>query len=104
MYQLFYENEMNGMPPMRPLWMEFPTDARSLPIDTEYMLGPDILVAPVLEKEAKSIDVYLPTDGSTSWLDVFSHRVFLGGKDYQFQVDISSLPIFQRSGSIVPKR
>lgn len=106
MYQLFYQNEQTGMPPMRPLWMNFPTDDNTLSIDTTYLLGLDLLVAPVLDKEVKSLQVYLPKNGSetTSWLNVWTHQILLGGQTYEFEVDIRSLPIFQRSGSIIPKR
>lgn len=106
MYGLFYQNELNGMPPMRPLWMQFPQDTKTLPIDTSYLLGSDLLVAPVLDKEAKTIDVYLPNDpsGTTNWLNVFNYHVYQGGQEVRFDVDINSLPIFQRSGSIIPKR
>lgn len=105
-YQLFYENEQTGMPPMRPLWFQFPQDAKTLALDTEYLVGPDILVAPVLDKDVKSLNVYLPTDARdlTFWLNVFTERVFTGGKEYAFDVDINTIPIFQRCGSIVPLR
>ena len=106
MYQLFHQNEQDGMPPMRPLWYQFPSDKKTLDIDTSYMLGSDILVAPFLDKEAKTVDIYLPSnvEGTTTWMDVFTHKIFQGAMDYRFEVDITSLPIFQRSGSIVPKR
>ena len=106
MYGLFHENEQNGMPPMRPLWMQFPTDSQALAIDTTYMLGQNLLVAPILDKEAKSLEIYLPSESSdpTTWLNVWTGQVLKGGQSYTFDIDIRSLPIFQRSGSIIPKR
>ncbi|XP_046915674.2 glucosidase 2 subunit alpha isoform X2 [Dermatophagoides farinae] len=106
MYQLFYENEQTGMPPFRPLWMQFPTDSKTLSIDTSHMLGSNLLFAPVLDKEAKQLDIYLPSEQheQTFWLDVFAHHVYQGGQEYRFEVDINSIPIFQRSGTIIPKR
>lgn len=106
MYQLFYENEQLGMPPFRPLWMEFPTDSKTLSIDTAHMLGSDLLFAPILDKELKQLDIYLPKKQheQTFWMDVFSNHVYQGGQEYRFEVDINSIPIFQRSGSIIPKR
>ena len=106
MYQLFRENELNGKPPMRPLWMQFPTDAQTLAIDTTYMLGSDLLVAPVLDKEVKTLEIYMPNDPKepTSWLNVWTKQAFNGGQSYTFDVDIKSLPIFQKSGSAIPKR
>lgn len=89
---------------MRPLWLQFPTDTKALSVGTSYLIGSDLLVAPVLDKEAKSIDIYLLTDWTTHWMNVFTNQVFQGGQEYRFEVDINSIPIFQRSGSIIPKR
>jgi hypothetical protein len=49
MYKLFYENELNGMPPMRPLWMQFPEDTKTFAIDDSYLLGDALLVHPLLK-------------------------------------------------------
>lgn len=38
-YTLFYEHEKSGVPVMRPLWVEFPTEINTFGIDNEYMLG-----------------------------------------------------------------
>ena len=38
-YQLFYESEMTGMPPMRSLWMEFPSESNIFEKDDEFMTG-----------------------------------------------------------------
>ena len=106
MYTLFWENELSGMPPMRPLWMHFPTDANTLAIDTAYLLGSDLLIAPVLDKGAKALKVYLPQDAkaSTSWLNLQTDKVLKGGQVFLIEVALDSLPMFQRSGSIIPKR
>jgi alpha 1,3-glucosidase len=40
-YTLFYEYEKSGVPPMRPIWMEFPCDSNTLKMDDEHMLGSD---------------------------------------------------------------
>lgn len=109
LYQQFYANEVNGSVPMRPLWYNFPNDANTLAIDTQYMIGDDLLVAPVLEHEAKAIEFYLPTTtepgkSKTWWLNLQTGHVAEGGQAYKLEVDINSIPIFQRSGSIVPRR
>ena len=49
LYTLFREHEQNGKPVMRPLWFEYPKDARTYLIDDEYLVGKDLLVAPVLK-------------------------------------------------------
>lgn len=104
MYTLFYENEISGMPPMRPLWMPFPEDTKTFDIDTSYMLGDALLVSPVLEKDQTSVSVYFPGTSSTAWLDIKTHRVYSGGQTHSVDADLNTVPIFQRSGTIVPKR
>jgi len=53
-----------GTPPMRPLWFDFPADARAWDIEDEYLFGPCVLVAPVTEFGARSRHLYLPEGGS----------------------------------------
>ena len=50
-----------GIPIMRPLLVEFPDDEASWDVDDQFMFGPDLLVAPVLEQGARSRRVYLPS-------------------------------------------
>jgi alpha 1,3-glucosidase len=104
MYKLFYENELNGMPPMRPLWMQFPEDTNTFAIDDSYLLGDALLVHPIQEKGSTSVEVYFPGDSSTAWLHIGTHHVYSGAHSHSVQADINSIPIFQRSGTIVPKR
>ncbi|CAG2104181.1 unnamed protein product [Medioppia subpectinata] len=104
MYKLFYENERSGMPPMRPLWMTFPEDVKTFATDDAYMLGDALLVHPIQTEGQTSIEVYFPTSGSTSWIDVKNHHVYGGGHSHSIQADINTIPVFQRSGTVVPKR
>jgi alpha-glucosidase/alpha-D-xyloside xylohydrolase len=55
-----------GLPPMRALWLHYPGDAEAVKLGDEYLWGRDLLVAPVVEKGAKTRRVYLP-DGI--WYD-----------------------------------
>lgn len=56
-----------GAPPMRPLFFDFPDDPACYPVEDQFMLGPDILVAPVLDEGAASHTVYLPA--GAVWYD-----------------------------------
>lgn len=38
-YTLFYEGEVKGVPPMRPLWVEYSTDKNTFAMDDEYLIG-----------------------------------------------------------------
>ena len=61
------ESVTSGAPINRPLWWISPNDETSLTIDSEFLLGDDVLVAPVLDLGARSRDVYLPRG---TWKDV----------------------------------
>ena len=69
-----------GSPVARPLWAEFPSDAASLKIDTQLMLGPSLLVCPVLTQGATSVACYLPGSAGTDvWYHSLSGESFTGG-------------------------
>src|SRR6202000_1979247 len=43
-----------GLPPMRPLFVDFPSDRSAWSVDDEFLLGPDVLAAPILQPDARS--------------------------------------------------
>ena len=59
-YTLFYESHKNGMPVMRPLWVNFARDKNTYEIDNQFMIGSYLLVKPVVEQHATSTQLYLP--------------------------------------------
>ena len=60
-------DESAGQPIMRPLWFEFPEDAAQFATDDQFMLGPALLVAPVLEEGATQRALHLPP--ASLWYD-----------------------------------
>jgi alpha-glucosidase (family GH31 glycosyl hydrolase) len=52
--------DRTGIPPTRPLWLQFPGDSRAAAQDQEWALGPDVIVAPVVTEGATTRSVYLP--------------------------------------------
>jgi alpha-D-xyloside xylohydrolase len=56
-----------GAPPMRPLFFDYPEDERAWEVDDQFLLSPDVLMAPVYEAGARTRRVYLPS--GTRWLD-----------------------------------
>ena len=66
-----------GMPPMRPLFFDFPADEACARVDDQFLFGPDILVAPVLQEGARSREVYLPA--GAAWTDAWSGQPIAGG-------------------------
>src|SRR3712207_5818613 len=57
---LWREGRRSGMPVTRPLWLQCPNDPRAAEQDQEWLLGPDVLVAPVVEDMARERKVYFP--------------------------------------------
>ena len=86
-----------GVPPMRPLVYDFPADPRAANLADEFMLGPDLLVAPVVEQGASTRPVYLPT--SATWVDAWSGQEFQGGQTLEVAAPLERIPVYWRKGS-----
>jgi alpha-D-xyloside xylohydrolase len=85
---------------MRALAFDFRTDPKALSITDQYLFGPAFLIAPVLEANARGRKVYLP--GADLWFDFWTGRAWRGGQQIDARVDIATIPVFVRAGSIVP--
>lgn len=81
-------------PLMRPLFFDWPADPEVWTAPVEWMLGPDLLVAPVLEPGATSWEVYLP-DGV--WLDAWTGERHDGGFRLRVETPIDRIPVFIRA-------
>ena len=99
-YSLLFEAATEGSPIMRPLIYEFSEDKKLLEESFDFMLGSSILVANVLEKGAKTRKVYLP-EGAV-WFDWYTKEEYEGGQTIEVEVSLKSIPMFFRSGAIVP--
>ena len=89
-----------GIPPMRPLFFDFPEDEACASVDDEFLFGPDILVAPVLDYEARKRDVYLPA--GTSWTDVWTDKRINGGQWIEAEAPLDRIPLYLRGDSRLP--
>jgi alpha-glucosidase len=99
LYGLFREAEQTGAPVWRPLFYEFPEDAECAAIEDQFMLGPSLLVAPVVERGARERRVHLPPGRWMSWHDDSQH---VGPRRVTVAAPLESLPMFLRAGAIVP--
>ena len=90
------EAHEGGQPVMRGLFHEFPDDPGAWTAADEYLLGPDLLVAPVLEPGARSRSVYLPA-GAT-WTDLRDGTVYQPG-EVTVAAPLASMPVFARDGA-----
>ncbi|XP_034531614.1 neutral alpha-glucosidase C isoform X1 [Notolabrus celidotus] len=99
-YTLFHQAHTSGLPPLRPLWVEFPSEQGTFTVDHQYMIGGALLACPVTEPGAKDIKVFLPGPGEV-WYGVHSAAVFKGGRTLSLPVTLDTVPVFQRGGSVV---
>jgi len=84
---------------MRPLVMDWRTDAEAQNTGDEYLFGPALLVSPVYTEGATTRTVYLP---KATWYDFWTGEKQEGGKRIEADAPLSKLPLFVRAGSIVP--
>lgn len=88
-----------GAPVMRPLFFGFPEDEHAWEVDDQFLLGPDVLVAPVYEAGARTRRVYLPS--GARWLDPATGRVLEGGTTHDAEAPLEHIPVFVREGAEV---
>jgi alpha-glucosidase (family GH31 glycosyl hydrolase) len=99
LYSTVRECTTTGMPIMRPLWLHFPNDPRSVECGDQYLWGKGLLVTPVVEKGATARRVYLPPG---TWHDFWTNESIEGGRAINRPVDLETLPLYVRAGSILP--
>ena len=91
------EVSRTGIPLMRPLLLQFPGDKECWDVDDEFMFGPDLLVAPVLEPHASERSVYLPA--GTEWTDPWTGKRAPGGAVVTADAPLERIPLFLRDGA-----
>ena len=98
-YAAAQEAAKTGMPIMRALVLNYQNDKEAREAKSEYLFGPDFLVAPVID-ENTSRAVYLPQG---NWIDYWTGKSLGGGKVIVADSPLSTLPLYARAGAIVPK-
>lgn len=91
------EASENGTPIMRPVFYDFYGDKSAWNVEDEYMFGPELLVAPVMEKGAKERTLYLPA--GSKWTDAYTGKVYEGGQKVTVPAPIDIIPVMIREGS-----
>ncbi|XP_041854016.1 SITS-binding protein [Melanotaenia boesemani] len=90
------EWQTTGNPIYRPMWWLSPNDPMTFTIDDQFLIGDEVLVAPVVEKGAVHRDIYLP-DGGFQWQDSRNGQVFDGGTFLQnYPVPLEEVAVFLR--------
>jgi oligosaccharide 4-alpha-D-glucosyltransferase len=99
-YTLAFDNNQTGMPLMRPLFFEEPTNVKLSAVCETYLWGNDFLVTPITKSNVKTTSVYFPKNNN--WFDFYSDATYLGGTTSQIKVLEENIPTFVRGGSFIP--
>ena len=98
LYAAFVKYKKEGIPPFRALVMDYPDDEAVRDISNQFLVGDNMLVAPVVEGE-KMRKIYLPEG---EWFHFWSHQQYSGKKEYDIEVPLEEIPVFIKSGMILP--
>ena len=98
LYSAAIEAHRTAMPVMRALALMWPTDPHALHCDQQYMLGPSLMVAPVVHRSGRKT-VYLPEG---VWTDLWTGERIRGPVSLHLQVPLDTLPVYVREGAVLP--
>ncbi|RSL69659.1 hypothetical protein CEP54_002139 [Fusarium duplospermum] len=102
-YTALHYASSTGVPSVNPLFFIYPSDSNTFGIDRQFFLGDSLLVSPVVDDDSQSVTFYLPDD---LFYDFWTHKPVRGqGEDVKLDnVGFDEIPVYIRSGSIVPLR
>jgi alpha-glucosidase (family GH31 glycosyl hydrolase) len=92
------EAAATGVPLMRAVALAFPDEDAAWAQKDEYLLGPSLLVAPVVTMGATGRDVYFP---NARWLPLFGGAAVQGGGTMTVSAPLTEIPVFARAGTIL---
>ncbi|MFC4557595.1 glycoside hydrolase family 31 protein [Virgibacillus kekensis] len=98
LYSLFYQASVKGLPVMRPLLMEFPEDKKTYNLNDQFMIGDNVIMAPILAPSVTDRSVYLPAG---EWVNLENGETLSGEKAHLIHAELDHLPIFVKKGSAI---
>jgi len=98
LYGAAAEAHRTGIPVMRPMMLEFPDEIGCEACDRQYMLGANLLVAPVMHAD-HHVDYYLPEG---TWTSLLTDEKSVGGNWKRETHGFLSLPLMVRPNSVIP--
>jgi alpha-glucosidase (family GH31 glycosyl hydrolase) len=103
-YSMAHVANQTGMPMARAMSFMFPNEEMAWRHELQYMWGDEMLVAPGLNLEGRDSlqNIWLPA--GTDWHYMWNNRKYEGGQILEFNVKFGEIPVFIKSGAIVPKR
>jgi alpha-D-xyloside xylohydrolase len=98
LYAAYAAYYTEGIPPIRPLVMDYPNDKQVIKTADEYMLGESILCAPFIDS-ASTRTVYFPKG---AWYDFNTNKKYEGGRSYTITLSLDEIPMFIKDNTILP--
>ena len=98
-YTYARETTQTGIPLVRALVLEYQTDPRAYDAFGEYLLGRDLLIAPLWSDTEFQREIYLPEG---EWVDFLDETLYSGGRTITYRAPIDRVPILVRNGAIIP--
>lgn len=99
LYGLFAEARATGAPIMRPVFWHHQNDPVAVGCGDQFLLGPGLMVAPVVRQGAQARSVYLPND---VWYEFWTGERIVGGRHVVAEAPTDLLPLYVRAGTILP--
>lgn len=99
LYDLCYKETKNGLGIMRPLVLNYDQDPTVRTMNDEYMVGDELLVAPVVQEGQNTRAVYLPAG---EWIDFWNGVEYAGRRSILVEAPIDKLPLFVKKNTIIP--
>ncbi len=99
LYTTLEEAHRNGTPLFRPLMLNYQDDPNTYNLDDEFMIGADLLVAPIVKPDVTQRLVYLPRG---LWYDYWTNKKYAGGTMIRVDAPLATVPMFVRGGAIIP--
>ncbi len=99
LYSLMYRSHVSGIPMMTALPLEYQNDPKCDEESVNFIEG-DLLVSSIVEKGEKIHEIYFPK--GYDYYDFNTYEKYEGGRTYRFDVNLDSIPLFIRSGGIIP--
>jgi alpha-glucosidase (family GH31 glycosyl hydrolase) len=103
-YTACHRNHTEGIALCEPMYYAYPNEKEAYEVPNQYAFGSELLIAPITEKMSKKThmgktEAFLPNG---RWTDIFTGRIYEGGKKVVMYRDLDSIPVLAKEGAIIP--